>query len=112
MIRDKKTHAPRDALEAPHSNSNSHDPDKEHHALDARPVHRIGILCDKRVNEQRRPNKEDIQGQKDANEKCSEHGLAKLSRIPCRRSRRNVKSIVRFVLAPTCRKFSYILRTA
>src|SRR5713101_9190035 len=76
MIRDKKAYARRDALEASHANPNANGPDKKHHTLHAGPVDRIRIARDQGVDEQRRPDNQDVKRQEDANEKSPQHRQA------------------------------------
>jgi len=53
--------AGRNALDALHSYADADGIHKKHDALDGRPVKRIGIFCKHGVNEQRRPDDEDIE---------------------------------------------------
>src|SRR6266513_4738771 len=81
MIRDKKANVRRDTLEAPDVNPHANGPDKKHDAFHTRPVNRVRIAGDQRVDQQRLPDEQDVQRQEDANEKSPEHRQAKLSRI-------------------------------
>jgi hypothetical protein len=74
MIRDKKANARRDTLEAPDANLDANRPDKKHHAFHTRPVNRVRIAGDQSIDQQRRPDEQDVQRQEDANEKSPEHG--------------------------------------
>src|SRR5713226_7904438 len=91
MIRDKKAYARRDALEASHANPNANGPDKKHHTLHAGPVNRIRIARDQGVDEQRRPDNQDVKRQEDTNEKSPQHRQATFSN-PAPLVKRNVES--------------------
>ena len=76
MIRGKQAHARGDVLQAFHANFHANGADKKHYAFHARPINRIGIARDEGVDEQRRPDDQDIQGQENANEKSAQHRQA------------------------------------
>ena len=77
VIRGKQANALGNALEALHAHANSNYAHEKRHSLDSGPIHRIGILGDQRVEDYRRPDQQDIQRQKDGDEKRSEHDQAR-----------------------------------
>ena len=78
MIRSKQASALRNVLEALNAHANSNRAHEKHHSLNSSPVHGFGVLGDQRVQDYRRPDQQDIEGQKDDDEKRSEHDQARL----------------------------------
>src|SRR5258708_25826708 len=85
--------AGRNALDTLHSYADADGIHKKHDSLDGRPVKRIGIFCEHSVNEQRRPEDEDIKREEHEHESGTQHGLLKLSGIRSSGSRGDVSEM-------------------
>jgi hypothetical protein len=91
MICDKEADASRDALEALDANPDANGSDKKHHALYTCPIDRVRVTSDQGIDEQRRPDNQDVGRQEDANEKSPEHGRPKTLSNPAPPVKQNME---------------------
>src|SRR6266481_8767674 len=76
VVRGKEANARGDTLEALHAHPDAYSAHKKHHSLYTGPINRIRIACDQSIDEQRRPDEQNVQGQEDANKKSPKHRQA------------------------------------
>src|SRR2546427_12970775 len=73
MIRDEEANPFGNSISSDDLNAHSHGPDKKHHTLYPRPIKRIDVLREQRVQKEWRAHEQYVEGKKNSDECGSEH---------------------------------------